>query len=470
MRSLDRRGLKFAHIIGVVAVLTIILQATLMFKHQCCFWRRDRTVVDQRIQLIPYEKPNDNKETTTPSLSSLCSRENPMYVPRRIPSHKRYLTIGIPTVKRRDGEYFMDMLSSMFNKTSEDELQKVVFVIFLADIENIEWKAETEAKIRHKYSTHINSGSLEVIQASPSFYMNMTNYGNNSYMKWRTKQNYDYAYMMKYSQDLSEYYMQMEDDVIASDGYFDAINKFIADQPNLEWVCLEFSELGFIGKVYHSKYLENLADMLLMFSDTQPVDYTYVYFNMLMNNGPRKIRKPTLFQHMGYHSSLSEKVQPLRDKFFDFPAKEYKGDNPTAHIYTSLKVSDNFPPSLAYSHENGHFWSDGAAKKDDVYLVVFDAPQSISRVVIDTGSKEHPGDIVNHGIVEACVSVSGSHDLPVCDNNVFLKDFENGKAVVNSSDISPKLGVIKVKGLQIRFKESQNEWVVIKEIAVFVPK
>lgn len=49
-------------------------------------------------------------------------------------------------------------------------------------------------------------------------------------MNWRVKQNYDYAYLMKYCEHLSDFYMQMEYDIIASNGYYGAINDFIANQ------------------------------------------------------------------------------------------------------------------------------------------------------------------------------------------------------------------------------------------------
>lgn len=384
------------------------------------------------------------------------------------PVLKRRLTIGIPTIKRRDKNYFMDMLGTMLNKTSEEELRDIVFVIFLADLNNTDWKSETEAAIVRNYSKYVQSGSLQVVQAPRQFYEKMHMFGNNSYLNWRTKQNYDYAYLMQYCDNLSDYYMQMEDDVIASDGYYSAILDFIAKQPDDKWICLEFSELGFIGKLYHSKHIRDLSEMLLIFSHTQPVDYTYVYFNMLLRGGPKKIRKPTLFQHMGFHSSLNEKIQPLRDKFFDFPAKEWNGDNPTAKIYTTLDLNDDFPPSLPYAKEPGHFWSYSSAKENDTYKLIFESSQSVYKIVVITGSKDHPGDIIHHGVLEASAIVSGSAEVPVCEDFITLGNLEKGKILVDSEMIRAKLGVVRIKCLQIRLTKSQVEWVIIKEIAVFL--
>lgn len=353
----------------------------------------------------------------------------------------------------------------MLNKTSQDDLKKIVFVVFLADLNETEWKNSAENEIKSKHLEHIKNGSLVVIQASSHFYADMTKNESN-YLNWRRKQNYDYAYLMKYSEHLSEYYMQMEDDVIACDGYFSAIVKFIHEQKDSSWTCLEFSELGFIGKLYHSNHINKLADMLLMFSHSQPVDFTFLYFNILMGQGYRAIRKPTLFQHMGYHSSLPEKIQQLKDRYYDFKDKTFKGDNPEAIVKTSLKTVLEFPPELAYSKEPGYFWSAAAASEKDTFTVIFKESQIVTSCVIQTGSNDHPGDLVENGVLEASPTLSESKEN--CLDFVVLANFESG--AVNVTDVKSKMGVFKIKCLQIRLTKSQIPWIIIREFAVFVQK
>ena len=58
------------------------------------------------------------------------------------------------------------------------------------------------------------------------------------------------------------------------------------------------------GKLYRSRDLDHLSQLLLMFFQEQPVDYTYLYFNMLMTQLQKRLRTPTLFQHRGIHSSF----------------------------------------------------------------------------------------------------------------------------------------------------------------------
>jgi alpha-1,3-mannosylglycoprotein beta-1,4-N-acetylglucosaminyltransferase C len=57
--------------------------------------------------------------------------------------------------------------------------------------------------------------------------------------------------------------MQIEDDIYTVPGYINIIKQFISIQ-NGDWTCLEFGELGFIGKMYPTKYLERLAKTVLL--------------------------------------------------------------------------------------------------------------------------------------------------------------------------------------------------------------
>lgn len=75
------------------------------------------------------------------------------------------------------------------------------------------------------------------------------------YVQWRAKQNFDYAFLMRFSANLSLYYMQLEDDVTTVSNYVNSIRKYIEQQTE-SWTCLEFSELGFIGISDISCYLQ----------------------------------------------------------------------------------------------------------------------------------------------------------------------------------------------------------------------
>lgn len=68
-------------------------------------------------------------------------------------------------------------------------------------------------------------------------------------VKWRTKQNLDYAFLMMYAQSRGVYYVQLEDDILTTNGYVTKMLKFALkkEAANVEWFILDFCQLGFIG-------------------------------------------------------------------------------------------------------------------------------------------------------------------------------------------------------------------------------
>ncbi|XP_071120766.1 alpha-1,3-mannosyl-glycoprotein 4-beta-N-acetylglucosaminyltransferase C-like isoform X1 [Mytilus edulis] len=387
-------------------------------------------------------------------------------------SNPRFLTIGIPTVRRQQSNYFLETLDSLLNCTYQENIPNIYIVIFLADF-NATWKYEMANIIEQKYSKIVRDGTLQIIEAPTEFYPSLDHL-NHTYndpiakRKWRSKQNVDYAFLWLYSKELSKYYMQMEDDIFTVPGYLNIIKEFIEEQKT-DWTCLEFSELGFIGKLYHSKYLEKLAKTVLLFYEEQPVDYTFLYFNILNLQGSRIIRRPTLFQHVGFHSSLPGKIQPLKDKYFDNIKKTLHGDNPPAKVHTTLLTSPDFLPDLAYSKDDGYFWAQAAPVVDDTIHVLFDEPQSLEKVVILSGSQQHPTDKIENGRLDACLSVKISGDNRIeCFNNIFLGYSENGTFLADN--LEKQLNKFMVTCLKVTFTKSQQWWLIIKEIAVFVSK
>ena len=84
---------------------------------------------------------------------------------------------------------------------------------------------------------------------------------------WRTKQNLDYTFLMWYASNMSDYYMQLEDDVhpVPKFAQFvrSGLERSLIGKP---WVMATFSSLGFIGKLFNSSHLPSLASFLLTFS------------------------------------------------------------------------------------------------------------------------------------------------------------------------------------------------------------
>lgn len=385
---------------------------------------------------------------------------------------KRFLTIGIPTVKREKDEYILNTVQSIVNCTTEKELAEIYIVVFLADFD-AKWKEGISRQLREKFEKIISLGTLHVIQAWESFYPPLDNLKHTfvdpeTKKKWRAKQNVDYAFLFLYSETLAQYYIQMEDDIYTIPGYLQAIKDYI-HKFRERWVCLEFSELGFIGKLYHSDDINKLAKMVLLFYAQQPCDVTYLNFNTQMLQFKRHIRRPTIFEHVGYHSSLPGKVQPLKDRFFHSYPKTLKGDNPSASVYTSMPFEGYFNPDNCYSRENGIFWSTRSGKANDWFTVAFSEPQMISRIEIETGTHTHPHDKIHYAKLEASLaSQAKGPGKPECGSNKLLGYFDDGNIKVDN--VQSITGRHRIHCLNIILTNKQETWVIVKEIAVFIAR
>ena len=234
-----------------------------------------------------------------------------------------FLTIGIPSIKRANGmSYLLDTLRSIVEHTSPRDKDMTVVVVFLADFDT-EYNSQAIANISSLFMPYIKSGFLQVIQASRTFYPPLTNLKRNfgdqpDRIYWRSKQNIDFAFMFIYGRNVSDYYIQLEDDVTCASNFVPKIREFII-YTRRQWVVLEFSELGFIGKLFKSSDLEKLAQYLITFYDEQPVDWLIRWFRMTLGQDHPILRKPTLFQHQGKISSRyydGHNQNRLQDKFF----------------------------------------------------------------------------------------------------------------------------------------------------------
>lgn len=247
------------------------------------------------------------------------------------------LVFGIPTVKRPVKTYLKETIHSLIDGLSKDERAEALFIIMVAKPLDQEYLMEVYAKLNDTFAEHFLSGLLEIILPNFSFYPNLEkiepNLGDSKIRtKWRTKQNLDFSYLMMYAQTRGKFYCQMEDDIVAKPGYFAAMMKFVFVQKNNKWIVLEFSSLGFIGKLFHTCDVPSVSQFITLFYKEQPVDWLLdrylftrvcylgqVSFWSRCQQQKQSVRlqfKPSLFQHMGTHSSLKGKIQNLKDNDF----------------------------------------------------------------------------------------------------------------------------------------------------------
>ena len=127
-------------------------------------------------------------------------------------------------------------------------------------------------------------GYLDIIVASNLYYSHIKTYvatHTNGYNDdqtrhmWRTQQVYDLTHLMNYCLGRGKYYIQLEDDVMSRNGFMNVIKSSIqtfTSQNKTDWVVLELSELGFIGKLFKIEHLPIFMLFFLSFRYDQPID------------------------------------------------------------------------------------------------------------------------------------------------------------------------------------------------------
>jgi hypothetical protein len=263
---------------------------------------------------------------------------------------------------------------------------------------------------------------------------------------------------------MTQFYLHLEDDVITVNYYIKFIKYFIQVQKE-RWICLEFSELGMIAKLYHTYDLESLAKIVTLFYEEQPADFTYLSFNPIMLQFRRRISDPTIFQHMGRNSSLPGKNENIQDPHFskDLLQKILKGDNPPATLETSISINSVYSPESAYKAGFGHFWSESKPRKGDYFRIKFESPQVVSRIIIASGMEAHPTDIFYDAILETSSTLNKAKN---CTDYELKGKFINGTAdISNLATIANKTSTYCI---QIRVMKNNPFWVLIQEIDVFL--
>ncbi|NXN17105.1 MGT4C acetylglucosaminyltransferase, partial [Indicator maculatus] len=379
---------------------------------------------------------------------------------------KRYLTIGLSSVKRKKGNYLLETIKSIFEQSSYEELKEIAVVVQLADFDAA-WCAGMAQGIAQRFAHHIIAGRLLVIHVPEEHYPALEGLKRNyndpaERVKFRSKQNVDYAFLLNFCANLSDYYVMLEDDVRCARNFLTAVKKVIASREGSYWVTLEFSKLGYIGKLYHSHDLPRLAHFLLMFYQEMPCDWLLIHFRGLLAQKEVIRFKPSLFQHMGYYSSYKGAENKLKDDDFEEESFDLP-DNPPARLHTNINVFEHYEASRAYSAGDEYFWGKAPAT-GDFYGVVFEKPTRISRIKVVTGTEDRQNDILHHGALEVGEKLVGSKKGRQCSTYLRLGEFSGGRFEV--TEVEHKV-LFEVSCMRILVTKSQKEWLIIRSISIW---
>lgn len=101
----------------------------------------------------------------------------------------------------------------------------------------------------------------------------------------------------------------------------------------------------------------------------------------------------------------------------------------------------------------------------DIFTIHFHKPQKVSRVIIQTGLNERPRDIIDKGALFAGSAMHQCKLRMECSNELKLGDLIKGS--IDTGNMEEKVN-FKFKCLEIEVLRSQRQWVIIRNILVYV--
>lgn len=396
--------------------------------------------------------------------------------PRLLISKKRKrvsLSIGLPTVKRLNQSYFFITLKNILDSMSKAEQEDCVLIIFIAETDDTYvTQLINELLAVPQFMEAINSGLIDILSPHSSYYPDMRNLrltlGDSiNRVRWRSKQNLDFAYLMMYAQEKALFYMQLEDDVMAKKGFVTQVKKFALSQSasKSEWFLLDFCQLGFIGKLFRSTDLPALIQIFLLFYNDQPVDWLLEDFINLKVCSPQQGQNgcktedvwihhtPSLFQHIGTVSSLKGKTQKMKDKQFGKVPLFIPHNNPPAEVGSTIKAYKQHTLKRAYLGET-FFWG-LLPQPNDILSFRFRPPGvKLKRLLFRSGNAEHPSDMLDNTRVIALLA----------DSNETVTVGKFNKWGMVEEYVNQSLSLVAELQL-IVLKESDN-WVILSEIQI----
>jgi len=396
------------------------------------------------------------------------------------------MVLGIPTVKRDHQSYLQSTLRSIFNNLQPEDEKDTLVVIFVAETDP-EFVLAVYKSIKAAFEVQLESGILDVISPPAEFYPNWTNLRQTlgdplERVQWRSKQNLDYAFLMMYAQWRGTYYVQLEDDILTKANFLAtmrdfALEKSAAHEP---WFVIDFCQLGFIGKMFSSSSLPLLIQFLLSFYNDKPGDW--LLDNVIqtkvckLDQDFKKCQKekqalwihykPSLFQHIGTHSSLKGKVQKLKDKQFGKVSLFTPHRNPPASFETKVKHYKQYSLSRAYRGET--FYWGLVPQPGDYILVKFQYPTYLSGFKFVSGNAEHPSDRFEETTIEIMPEHQSKIELQKASGGFYVVGYFDQNGIAEGDIDYENIG--KIRELRLLVGKSHENWAILSEIHLRTPE
>ncbi|XP_040595097.1 alpha-1,3-mannosyl-glycoprotein 4-beta-N-acetylglucosaminyltransferase-like protein MGAT4E isoform X2 [Mesocricetus auratus] len=284
-------------------------------------------------------------------------------------------------LQRTHGSYLLDTLQSLFQASSERDLEYMLVLVLLSDTDP-KWLSQTVANISGLFLPHIESGRLAVVHGllgdSLAKSRNYTSPCGELYSRQKTS----FALLMNFASNLSDYFLLLGDNVRCAPRFVPDIYWAVSAWKELPWVILDFSNMKISGKVFHTRDLSRLVSFLLLFPKDIPTHLLLSEFSLLLSQNVPIHFSSSIFYPMDSYSGAEDTCFPVaQDKDLGEP------DNPVATVFTDMLSFWDTLPQYAYILNDDGLWVVDPIK-GNYLLVVLDKPQKVIRVAVLTGSSQ----------------------------------------------------------------------------------
>ncbi|KAI4800073.1 hypothetical protein KUCAC02_016610 [Chaenocephalus aceratus] len=385
------------------------------------------------------------------------------------------IVLGIPTVKREKQSYLISTLGSLFYSLTASQQQDLLVIVFVAESEGKQLFSDEQADsdyvasiaetIKTNFPKQVQSGLLEVVSPHQHYYPDFTllreTFGDSKdRVKWRTKQNLDFSFLMLYAHDKGRFYVQLEDDVVCEGRYFNNMKTFATLNDSEQWLFLEVLP----ARIYRQP-VDWLLDHILWVKACNPEkDAKHCTQQKALH---KKGYKPSLFQHVGLHSSLPGKVQYLKDKDFGKQTLYQVHSNPAAEVSSSLKHYQQHSLERAYTGKD-FFWALTPIMNDYI-LFNFSQPINITRYLFRNGNVETSADKFYNTTVEVLPSNASARDTRVAAWPSYYRESDKGFIIIGAFVDGLAVGDIEeslqpISALRLLVHSDADVWALLSEV------
>ena len=393
-------------------------------------------------------------------------------------ANDRYI-IGLPTVTRRRDDYFHKTLETLLDNRSKNISYQLIIQIGERNLFEIEKRIITIRTLLRKYGL---TSEMEILLPNPQLY-NILPDGPLKLENWRRKLFTDLIHLLLYASTKGGFYLHLEDDIDTASDFLHHIDAFRKEVRHENWAMLEFSTLGFLGKMFKVQNIPRLIQLLMSNIDESITGEALIdkFVGSFCTkkktcaqelNTLRLLHRPSLFQHVGYYSSLpGAEWTNYSDVNFPVGYEPWPWSdvpiyvNPPARISTTLMTY--YPDSLQKLYAMTDVLLTKAAKAGDVIYFNFTPPVTIEEFFIRTQHDSYPKRGLDSGTFVEVLSLKTQNQGPnqrLKSDSRFVTVGQVNERGIAEGPLGERFG--KLLSLRVLIKSNQKYDVLIKELVL----